>query len=90
MFYDKLNQKRSAEITGKLSEKLGIGLFSLSKEEKLTVSSKGGNKQLRRAIFDPEVRKRHYDTLKRKKISAYYDDKLRKEISSKGGQNGFF
>lgn len=48
------------------------------------------NKKLGAAIFDPEVRKKQHDTLKRKQVSAFYDPTLRYDISSKGGLNSLF
>lgn len=50
--------------------------LNLTTEEKRLIASKGDRAAQR--------------TLKRKQISAFYDPKLRYDISSKGGLNGFF
>lgn len=89
-------QKKIASFYGNLSKILKVGIHGFSVDEKLEVCSKGGisaskiNKELGRAIFDPDVRKRQHETLSKLQVSAYYDPNLRKEICSKGGKHGKF
>ncbi len=89
-------QKKLASLTGKLSKENNTGIFSISDEERLLVCARAGkaaakiNKKLNRAIFNEDFRKRQHNTLREKQVSAYYDPKLRMEISSKGGKNGRF
>lgn len=90
------NQRKVASLTGTLCVLNGTGIFSLSEDEKRQVCSMGGfaasevNRLNGTAIFDPEVRKRQHATLRERKVSAYYDPELRKELSSMGGKNGLF
>lgn len=89
-------QKKSASLYGKLSYLNKTGIHKFSKEEKKIFCKMGGykaaaiNRKLNRAIFDPEVRKKQHETLKREQKSAYYDPVLKKEICSKGGKAGPF
>lgn len=89
-------QKQVASIVGKLTVIKKMGFHGWSQEQKVEVASKGGyaaakvNKIRNTGIFDPDVRKKQHETLKRLQVSAYYDPELRKEISSKGGKNGLF
>lgn len=89
-------QRKIAKIYGDLSYQLKTGLHSLSKEERDKACSLGGvaaekiNRELGRAIFDPEVRVRQHSTLRREQKSAFYDPSLRSRISSLGGKAGIF
>ena len=89
-------QSKLASVIGKITYHAKIGMFAASHEERLKICSNGGyaaadaNRLLGRAIFDPDVRERQHKTLREKKVSAYYDPKLRKELSSKGGKKGAF
>lgn len=94
--YEVEKNKKAVSIVGMMTYIKKIGFHKLSEKEKLEVCSLGGyaaakvNKLLNRAIFDPEVRKRQHETLRREQKSAYYDPSLRHEISSKGGKVGTF
>ena len=89
-------QQIAASIAGLVCVKDGLGIFSLSKKEKLEACSKGGkeaakiNKLLNRAIFNKEFRDKQHKTLAKKKNSAFYNPDTRKEISRSGGLKGRF
>lgn len=91
-----LKQKKAASITAKFQYLNKSGFFGFDEEKRKEISKKAGliagqiNKQLGRAIFDPEVRKRQHQTLKRNQKGAFYDPILKKEICKKGGQKGMF
>lgn len=93
---DKQAQKRIRSLYGKLQVLHKIGFHKFSKKEKQEASSLGGkaaakkNRELKRAIFDPEVRKRQHATLKALQLSSYYNPVLRRKACSKGGKNGAF
>ena len=75
---------------GKLQAIRKTGYHSLSEERKKQICSNGGlkaaeiNRELKRAIFDENVRKKQHDTLRLKKVSAYYDPELKKKYVQKG------
>ena len=81
---------------GKLQAILKTGFHGCSMDRRIEIASKGGvsaekiNKELNRAIFNEDFRKKQHETLRKNKSSAFYDPALRHEISSKGGKNGFF
>jgi hypothetical protein len=72
------------------------GIHGRSAEQRIADAKKAAcqgnkiNRELEKAIYNPEVRKRQHVTLREKQVSAYYDPVLRQNICSKGGKNGPF
>lgn len=93
---NKEKHRNVASIVGKLTYVKKLGFFGCSEERKKEIRSLGGfaaskiNKKNGKAIYSEDVRKRQHETLRKLKVSAYYDPKLRKMISSKGGKVGCF
>lgn len=91
-----INMYKVRSFYGKIQAIRKTGFHSKSEEERKLDCSIGGltaakiNKELNRAIFNQEVRKKQHETLKRNQVSAYYDPKLKKEISASGGRKGAF
>jgi general stress protein YciG len=93
---DVLKQKKSARFTCLMHKINGTAFHGRSKEKIIADAKAGGlaagkiNRLLGRAIFDPAVRRRQHETLRERKLSAYYNPEIRAEICSKGGENGFY
>lgn len=93
---EKEKQRKIAQFLGKLNKLLKKGFCGLSENRRKEIASMGGkaaaeiNRELGRAIFDPEVRNRQHATLRKEQKSAFYDPVLRKEITRKGGKSGIF
>ena len=90
-------QKKSARLLSKIRMAVyGTAFPTITPERRLEIASNGGfaaakiNKIMGRAIFDPEIRRRQHETLKRTQKSAYYDPSTRSAISSLGGKVGCF
>ena len=89
-------QRKVARMYGKMNKILKRGFCGFSPEKMEEISRMGGyaaaeiNRELGRAIFDPEVRKRQHETLRKEQKSAFYDPALKKEIAKKGGKASVF